>query len=58
VLTLGGAGLLFVIAMFGMRSLGVEFLPHLEEGNMYIRAACPPRSALRAASPRSTPSAR
>jgi cobalt-zinc-cadmium resistance protein CzcA len=51
VLTLGGAGLLFVIAIFGMRSLGVEFLPHLEEGNMYIRAEMPASISLEGGQP-------
>ncbi|WP_084579547.1 efflux RND transporter permease subunit [Sphingomonas azotifigens] len=41
VLTLGMAALLFVTAGLGVRSLGVEFLPHLEEGNMWIRASLP-----------------
>jgi heavy metal efflux system protein len=46
VLTLGGAGLLFVIALLAMRSLGLEFLPHLEEGNLWIRATMPPSISL------------
>jgi cobalt-zinc-cadmium resistance protein CzcA len=41
VLTIGGALLLMAGALVGMRSLGIEFLPHLEEGNMYIRATLP-----------------
>ncbi|MFV0922710.1 efflux RND transporter permease subunit [Sphingomonas parapaucimobilis] len=40
-LTLGMAVLLFVGAGLGVRSLGIEFLPHLEEGNMWIRASLP-----------------
>ena len=40
-LTLGMAALLFVGAGLGVRSLGIEFLPHLEEGNMWIRASLP-----------------
>ncbi len=51
VLTLGGAALLFVVAMVGVRSLGVEFLPHLEEGNLYIRASLPPSISLEAGQP-------
>ena len=51
VLTLGGAGLLFIIAMVGVRSLGVEFLPHLEEGNMYIRASLPASISLEGGQP-------
>jgi cobalt-zinc-cadmium resistance protein CzcA len=45
-MTLGGAGLLLVLAMFAGRSLGLEFLPHLEEGNMWIRATMPPAVSL------------
>ena len=51
VLTLGGAGLLFVVALLGVRSLGVEFLPHLEEGNMYIRASLPASISLEGGQP-------
>jgi heavy metal efflux system protein len=46
VLTLGGAGLLIVMALLAMRSLGLEFLPHLEEGNLWIRATMPPSISL------------
>ena len=49
VVTIGGAALMMVLAVVGVRSLGIEFLPHLEEGNMYIRATLPPRSAWRRA---------
>jgi cobalt-zinc-cadmium resistance protein CzcA len=49
VVTLGGALLLFGAAMFGVRSLGVEFLPHLEEGNLFIRASLPASISLEAA---------
>src|SRR5579863_3851588 len=41
VLSLGGAGLLLLFALFAVRSLGMEFLPHLEEGNFWIRATMP-----------------
>ncbi|RVU04697.1 efflux RND transporter permease subunit [Novosphingobium umbonatum] len=41
IITLGGAALLFIGAMVGVRALGIEFLPHLEEGNLYIRASLP-----------------
>ena len=51
VLSLGGAMLLFAVALVGMRSLGVEFLPHLEEGNLYIRASLPPSISLDAGQP-------
>ena len=51
VLTIGGALLLLVAAMVGVRSLGIEFLPHLEEGNLYIRASLPPSISLEAGQP-------
>ncbi|MBL6853452.1 MAG: efflux RND transporter permease subunit [Alphaproteobacteria bacterium] len=41
VLTLGGAVLLILAAGLAGRSLGLEFLPHLEEGNFWIRATLP-----------------
>jgi heavy metal efflux system protein len=40
-LTLAGAGLLIVLAAVTVRSLGLEFLPKLEEGNLWIRATMP-----------------
>jgi cobalt-zinc-cadmium resistance protein CzcA len=46
--TIGGACLLLVGALIGVRSLGIEFLPHLEEGNMYIRASLPASISLEA----------
>jgi heavy metal efflux system protein len=46
VLTLGGAALLIVMALLAVRSLGLEFLPHLEEGNLWIRATMPPSISL------------
>jgi heavy metal efflux system protein len=46
VLTLGGAALLVVVALLAGRSLGLEFLPHLEEGNFWIRATMPPAISL------------
>ena len=48
VVTLGGALLLLGAAVIGVRALGVEFLPHLEEGNMYIRASLPGSISLEA----------
>ena len=51
ILTLGVAALLFLGAMIAIRSLGVEFLPHLEEGNMYIRASLPPSISLEEGQP-------
>jgi cobalt-zinc-cadmium resistance protein CzcA len=41
ILTLGGALLLLVIAGICLRGLGLEFLPKLEEGNLWIRATMP-----------------
>jgi cobalt-zinc-cadmium resistance protein CzcA len=41
VLTLGGAGLLMILAILAGSRLGTEFLPHLEEGNLWIRATMP-----------------
>ncbi len=46
VLILGGAGLLIVMALLAVRALGLEFLPHLEEGNLWIRATMPPSISL------------
>jgi cobalt-zinc-cadmium resistance protein CzcA len=51
VLAVGGALLLLFAAMIGMRTLGIEFLPHLEEGNMYIRATLPASISLEAGQP-------
>jgi cobalt-zinc-cadmium resistance protein CzcA len=41
ILTLGGAGLLLTMAILASTGLGLEFLPHLEEGNFWIRAEMP-----------------
>ncbi|MEG3175568.1 CusA/CzcA family heavy metal efflux RND transporter [Sphingomonas sp. RB3P16] len=51
VIAVGGAVLLLCAALLGMRSLGIEFLPHLEEGNMYIRASLPGSISLEAGQP-------
>jgi cobalt-zinc-cadmium resistance protein CzcA len=40
-LTLAGAGALLLLAALAIRSLGLEFLPKLEEGNLWIRATMP-----------------
>src|ERR1700674_2495891 len=45
-LTLGGVALLAVLALVAVRSLGLEFLPKLEEGNLWIRATMPPSISL------------
>jgi cobalt-zinc-cadmium resistance protein CzcA len=39
--TLGGLGVLIVMAGIATRVLGLEFLPKLEEGNFWIRATLP-----------------
>ena len=41
VVTLGGMAALLVVAFLAASSLGTEFLPHLEEGNFWIRATLP-----------------
>jgi cobalt-zinc-cadmium resistance protein CzcA len=46
ILTLGGAGLLLAMAILASTGLGLEFLPHLEEGNFWIRAEMPGASSL------------
>lgn len=50
-LVFGGVVLLFVTALVAVRALGVEFLPHLEEGNLYIRASLPPSISLEEGQP-------
>ena len=46
ILTVGAALLLLVLAGGAMRSLGLEFLPKLEEGNLWVRATMPPSISL------------
>jgi cobalt-zinc-cadmium resistance protein CzcA len=41
VLTIAGAIAVLLLAGLAMRSLGLEFLPKLEEGNLWIRATMP-----------------
>src|SRR6478752_7697061 len=41
VLAIAGAVVLLVLAGVAMRSLGLEFLPKLEEGNLWVRATMP-----------------
>jgi cobalt-zinc-cadmium resistance protein CzcA len=41
ILTLGGMTLIIILAVLAMRTLGLEFLPKLEEGNFWIRATMP-----------------
>lgn len=51
VATLGIAGVMLATAAVAVGNLGVEFLPHLEEGNLYIRATLPPSISLEAGEP-------
>jgi cobalt-zinc-cadmium resistance protein CzcA len=46
IVTLGGAAVLVIFAAVAARSLGLEFLPKLEEGNLWIRASLPPTISL------------
>jgi len=48
VLTLGGMAVLLVVCALCTRSLGLEFLPKLEEGNLWIRATMPTSISLEA----------
>ena len=41
IVTFAGVALIGVLAVFAVRSLGLEFLPKLEEGNLWIRATFP-----------------
>ncbi len=47
-LTLGGAAMMFAVTVLAASSLGLEFLPHLEEGNFWIRASFPQSVSLEA----------
>jgi cobalt-zinc-cadmium resistance protein CzcA len=51
-LVLAGAGALLVVSFLCARALGLEFLPHLEEGNLWIRASLPPSVSLEAGNSR------
>ncbi|MBO0737448.1 MAG: efflux RND transporter permease subunit [Alphaproteobacteria bacterium] len=51
IVTLSGAAVLAILALLGVRALGLEFLPHLEEGNLWIRATLPPTISLEEAAP-------
>jgi cobalt-zinc-cadmium resistance protein CzcA len=46
IMTLGAAALLLGLAALALPSLGLEFLPKLEEGNLWIRATLPPSISL------------
>src|SRR3984957_2082157 len=41
IVTFAGLGLIVLLAIFALRSLGLEFLPTLEEGNLWVRATFP-----------------
>jgi cobalt-zinc-cadmium resistance protein CzcA len=41
ILTLGAATLVLLLAVLAVRTLGLEFLPKLEEGNFWVRATLP-----------------
>jgi cobalt-zinc-cadmium resistance protein CzcA len=45
-LTLTGGGVLVAVAALAASSVGLEFLPKLEEGNIWMRAALPPSVSL------------
>jgi cobalt-zinc-cadmium resistance protein CzcA len=51
IVSLGGVVVLLLLAVLAMRSLGLEFLPALEEGNFWIRATMPASIALEEANP-------
>jgi len=51
IVALGGAAVLVAFAVLGVRALGLEFLPHLEEGNLWIRATLPPTISREEATP-------
>ena len=51
VVTMGVAVLLLLASGLAVRSLGIEFLPQLEEGNLYIRATLPGSISLESAQP-------
>ena len=46
IVILGCAFIMFLLAVAAMEGLGSEFLPHLEEGNLWIRATMPPAVSL------------
>jgi cobalt-zinc-cadmium resistance protein CzcA len=45
-IVMAAAGVLVVLTVLGVRLLGLEFLPKLEEGNLWIRATLPPTISL------------
>ncbi len=51
IVAFAGLGLIFLLAFFAVRSLGLEFLPKLEEGNLWIRATFPQSISLEDSDP-------
>ena len=51
ILTMGAMLLLLALSGVAVRGLGLEFLPKLEEGNLWIRATMPTSISLEAGSP-------
>ncbi|MBO9580620.1 MAG: efflux RND transporter permease subunit [Sphingobium sp.] len=51
VFTIGAACIVLLLSAASIPALGIEFLPHLEEGNLYIRATLPPSISLEAGQP-------
>lgn len=47
-ITLGAMGLLLALCALSFQSLGLEFLPKLEEGNLWVRATMPTSLSLQA----------
>jgi cobalt-zinc-cadmium resistance protein CzcA len=45
-IVMAAAGVLLLLTFIGSRLLGLEFLPKLEEGNLWIRATLPPTISL------------
>jgi cobalt-zinc-cadmium resistance protein CzcA len=41
IIAFSGLAMLTLLALFALRSLGLEFLPKLEEGNLWVRATFP-----------------
>jgi cobalt-zinc-cadmium resistance protein CzcA len=41
IITFSGLALIALLAFFALRALGLEFLPKLEEGNLWVRATFP-----------------
>jgi heavy metal efflux system protein len=46
IVAMGGAAALVILSVVAARPIGTEFLPKLEEGNLWIRASLPPTISL------------